>query len=1120
MRGQAGSFRGGSSRGRGGSSRGGSSRGGLSRGGSSRGGSSRGRGISTHSSTRGVTKKQSPYGGSGARGRGNSKGDRGGRGDSIDYSRQNRDKFGKKEDTIPDAKALKKERQKAKFQKKGANSKEDFEFETVPLDKIQNPATKLNNRVDPETEGWESGSDIGGFSSENSVQDDSSADGNEEFESGSDADAEDQIESDGLNTRESDSDDSHADSNDILDDDQESNSDEEDETQAIAKQLKSANRKGKKSGGFQSMGLSYPIYKAIAQQGYRIPTPIQRKVIPIIMEGRDVVSMARTGSGKTAAFLIPLIERLKTHSAKVGARALILSPSRELATQTLKFFKDLAKFTDLRGCVFVGGDQLEDQFTALAGNPDVIVATPGRLMHLMIEMNMDMKAIEYIVFDEADRLFEMGFADQLREIMHRVPETRQTLLFSATLPRLLVDFARAGLQNPALLRLDVDTKISRNLQMYFFSVKPEEKEGALLYLLRECIPEDQQTVIFVSTKHHVEYVQEFLNAAGIEATYIYGALDQIARKIHLGRFQNGKIKILVVTDVAARGIDVPLLDNVINYDFPASSKIFVHRVGRTARAGKNGSAWSLISNDELPYMLDLQLFTGRPLVFASAFFDSALDTKNNAANKDDELCISKTSREPQYTAELVYGYLPPTHLGLEIEAAQQLIHGNITIETLRDSSRKGYQMYLKSRPTATRGSYARTKDIVTQHIGIHPMFAAKVGKSEFNRVEMIKSISNFRPTESVFEVGRRGMKSSEAVLMVKRRNLLAGKINAMKSHRIEKETKETLSQAHLISRHSTDLMADDDDLKIFGESDATTLLNANDKTAADHRKKVKGTDYRDKEHYLSYRPLDADTEMGYAVNAKQGNFSSSTFATSASQATIDLMQDDPDLLKKQQSQLKWDGKKHRFTRETVGADNKKRIRTDLGTLVPASFKSDRYERWSKRTRTDMPRTGDLELADAEQIANSAGNATGVRVYRHQRMLAPSIGSKSFDRKLGKMESQWRKDGMKSEEIKQKRLESMENAKMLKTVEMEAAKAQKAAKVKSEIKTASEIVKAREEKEKRRAKTGRHKHVLASQAQSSRGSSRGGGGGRGGSSRGGGRGRGGSSRGSGRGRGRR
>ncbi|KAJ3027933.1 ATP-dependent RNA helicase ddx54, partial [Rhizophlyctis rosea] len=492
------------------------------------------------------------------------------------------------------------------------------EFETVPQE------------GDNDEGGWESGSDIGEGGSDGEGMDDlESRAEDDDDDAGSDTGSfggeDDLSENGGEVDDEGGSGDEQADEGheDEDDDDEVSSDDDEmdadEEEREYKRQIKAANRKGKKSGGFQSMGLSYNIYKAIGHKGFKVPTPIQRRSVPLIMEGRDVVAMARTGSGKTAAFVIPMLERLKAHSAKVGARGLILSPSRELAMQTLKFVKELGKYTDLRAIMLVGGDSMEDQFSAVASNPDIIVATPGRLMHLMIEMSLDIKTVEYVVFDEADRLFEMGFAEQLHEILFRLPEHRQTLLFSATLPRLLVDFAKAGLSDPALIRLDVDTKISKDLQMYFFSVKQEEKEAALLNLFRTCISPEQLTILFVATKHHVEYVHGLLLSAGIQSTYIYGALDQQARRIHLARFRSAKDKVLVVTDVAARGLDVPLLDNVINYDFPASSKVFVHRVGRAARAGREGKAWSLVASDEVPYLMDLQLFTGRPLVYGTSY---------------------------------------------------------------------------------------------------------------------------------------------------------------------------------------------------------------------------------------------------------------------------------------------------------------------------------------------------------------------------------------------------------------------------------------------------------------------------------------------------------------------
>lgn len=316
--------------------------------------------------------------------------------------------------------------------------------------------------------------------------------------------------------------------------------------------------------------------------------------------------MARTGSGKTAAFVIPMIEKLKAHSVKVGVRALIMSPSRELALQTLKVVKEFGRGTDLKCVLLVGGDSLEDQFGFMGSNPDVVIATPGRLMHLKVEMSLDLSSVKYVVFDEADRLFEMGFAAHLTEILHALPLSRQTLLFSATLPKSLVEFARAGLQEPELIRLDADSKMSADLENAFFSVKSADKEGALLHILSDLIkmptgapenakkigaendkkrkrgddrpstkykPTEHSTIVFASTKHHVDYLASILRLAGFAVSHAYGSLDQTARKEQVQNFTTGMTNILVVTDVAARGIDIPLLANVINYDFPPQPKV-------------------------------------------------------------------------------------------------------------------------------------------------------------------------------------------------------------------------------------------------------------------------------------------------------------------------------------------------------------------------------------------------------------------------------------------------------------------------------------------------------------------------------------------------------------------
>ena len=403
---------------------------------------------------------------------------------------------------------------------------------------------------------------------------------------------------------------------DLLDGDDGGNGDDDEAFIALKQAAafrKNANLKGtslKKGGGFQSMGLNGNLLKAITRVGFKVPTPIQRKTIPLILQRKDLLAMARTGSGKTAAFLIPMVQTLKAHSPNMGARAIIMSPTSELAIKTFSVTKRFTSENDLKTMLCVGGDSLNEQFAHMTANPDIIIATPGRFLHLLVEMNLNVTGLakmQYVVFDEADRLFEMGFAAQLQEILHALPPTRQTLLFSATLPSSVTEFVRAGCQDPTLVRLDADTKVSPDLEAAVFSVKGDEKLGTLLHILHDVIkiptglpegitessenpsrkrkrgpdasdgkqkPSPHATIVFTSTSHHVEFLQTMLTAAGFAVSYVYGSLDQTARKTQVDNFRRGRSNILVVTDVAARGIDIPLLSNAINYSFPATPKLY------------------------------------------------------------------------------------------------------------------------------------------------------------------------------------------------------------------------------------------------------------------------------------------------------------------------------------------------------------------------------------------------------------------------------------------------------------------------------------------------------------------------------------------------------------------
>uniref|UniRef100_A0A2C9KH82 RNA helicase n=1 Tax=Biomphalaria glabrata TaxID=6526 RepID=A0A2C9KH82_BIOGL len=475
-------------------------------------------------------------------------------------------------------------------------------------------------------------------------------------------------------------------------------------------------------------GLSHHVLKGVLRRGYKVPTPIQRKTIPVILEGKDVVAMARTGSGKTAAFLVPMFERLKTHSTS-GIRAMILSPTRELALQTLKFAKEIGKFTGLKAAVILGGDRMDDQFAALHDHPDILIATPGRLLHVLVEMGMKLKAVEYIVFDEADRLFEMGFQDQLQEIIHRLPDSRQTLLFSATLPKSLVEFARAGLTDPTLIRLDVDTKLSENLQLSFFSCRDSDKCALLLYLLKHIIKPNEQTVVFAATKHHVEFLHLLLTLCGLSVTYIYSSLDPAARKINAAKFSLGKCKVLIVTDLAARGIDVPLLDNVINFHFPAKPKLFVHRVGRVARAGRSGIAYSLIAADEMAHFIDLHIFLGRPV--------KLVPLTQNTPDEDGW-----------------FGEVPQSLLDDQDTEVCHVVKESVELSGLVKVCSNAYKKYSKSRPNPANESVKRVKELVENavKVGIHPMFSKLDVDEKGARLDMLNALKNYRPKTTIFEI--------------------------------------------------------------------------------------------------------------------------------------------------------------------------------------------------------------------------------------------------------------------------------------------------------------------------------------------------------------------------------
>lgn len=539
-------------------------------------------------------------------------------------------------------------------------------------------------------------------------------------------------------------------------------------------------------GSFSSMGLDLDLIKGLTRMRYTAPTPVQRKALPIVLAGMDMVCMARTGSGKTCVFLLPLVQKLKCHNGSVGVRAVVLSPTRELAMQTFKFAKDMAKFTDLRIISIVGGDPIEAQFEALSSHPDVIIATPGRLMHHLREIpTFKLIHVRYLVFDEADRLFEMGFAEQLNEIVRECPEERQTLLFSATMPKMIIQFSRAGLRDPQLVRLDTDTKMSEELRLGFFSVRSNEKIAALLYFVRKIIPKDQLTIIFTATRHHSEFLHMLFQQIGVSSTVVYGTMDQDARSANLNMFRKGEVSYMIVTDVAARGIDVPLLNNVINFHFPPSPKLFVHRCGRAARQGRIGFALSFVEPEEMAYAMDVLTFLGKDL---KTTYDPAVEggVGSNPISDGKEELVGYTLEI--MTPQLVhFGLLPQDCIDQENDFLKRALSDDSVLSSTLRVSENGYMQYRRTRTEATREGVKKAKLIAKNNSikSIHPLIIgcdpSKCSQQVLEKASFVRMLQTFRPAQTVFETGigtgtgsqtvkglqKKGSKESKGVEMMK-----------------------------------------------------------------------------------------------------------------------------------------------------------------------------------------------------------------------------------------------------------------------------------------------------------------------------------------------------------------
>ncbi|MBS1101751.1 DEAD/DEAH box helicase [Gluconobacter sp. Dm-62] len=365
---------------------------------------------------------------------------------------------------------------------------------------------------------------------------------------------------------------------------------------------------------FAELKLAEPIQKALAEEGYTTPTPIQAGAIPYLLEGRDLLGLAQTGTGKTAAFALPILNHIFSNRRPAppkGVRALVLAPTRELASQIGESFAAYARHMKFSYAVVFGGVGQGRQIEATRRGVDVLVAAPGRLLDLIGQKYIDLSTLEILVLDEADRMLDMGFVRDIQRIMALLPKQRQTLLFSATMPPSISDLAHSLLKDPATVQVTPESSTVDRINQAVMFVDSGSKKDAALMLLES--PSVARAVVFTLMKHEANKVAEFLNKNGIRAEAIHGNKSQGARERAMSGFRSGAIKALVATDIAARGIDVDEVSHVFNYDLPNVPESYVHRIGRTARAGREGCAVSLCDAEQRAWLKDIEKKIGKPI---------------------------------------------------------------------------------------------------------------------------------------------------------------------------------------------------------------------------------------------------------------------------------------------------------------------------------------------------------------------------------------------------------------------------------------------------------------------------------------------------------------------------
>ena len=715
----------------------------------------------------------------------------------------------------------------------------------------------------------------------------------------------------------------------IIDYDNEINKEEQniinENIEEIENENEPQNKKTKKAKGFKVFHLTEEIYQGIKNIGYKNPTPIQKKIIPEIMSGFNIIAHSRTGSGKTAAFLLPMLAKLKKHSQIVGTRCLILSPVRDLAYQTGMFCRKLGKFTDLRFALIAGGKGFDDQFEKLAQNPDIIIATPGRVLHHIEEGSLQLKKIEIIIIDEADIMMELSLGEQLRQIIQNCPPQKQIILLSATIQEQLATFLKSGIiKEYKILSINEETKIPEKLKIHLIYTRKQDKLYTLVSLLKTpsiINIEKQLTIIFVMTKYHCDYLQEILKYWNINSLVIYGSLEQDLRNSTLEDFKKGRKKILIVTDVAARGIDIPLLDNVINFDFPDNHKLFIHRVGRTARAGRSGRVFNLINSDELPYFFDIKYYLGKKFILSS-------DT--DESKKEDTIENFNT---------ISFGTIPEqVILNMKNIKIDYLFNTGLDIEELYKSMQRAEKKGLTFKQKPSRYGIAEAKKLINEfNIKIHPFYSKKYGDEE--KQQFLSDLKHYKPKELYFE------KINESTVDEKILKEFKNKVDVFHKKKeyekeLEKKKEEQVEQKHI------------EEDKIFEEEQKE--IEENNKKIEELKilgKKVKRSKLRNFKNMSQYisNEKEQNGEMSKTLWGGEKPIE-------LEELTMNINTDDTyDRIKK----TVWNNKKKTFQTQMVdGLGN--RIKNESGQKIKKSDKFHPYKDWKRKSKLSVQNVGEIE----------------------------------------------------------------------------------------------------------------------------------------------------------------